>query len=145
LPDLMVTARRWGRQPDKSDPIDALAVARWRRASGPAAAHLDGPSRQVKLVCNHRADLVVELTKLCSRHTVGVRLNRGSDRTVNWALHMIAATQAAQGIGGGATYAEQLLAAGKTRIEALRLLRRRAAELRWPGADRGLVGCRHGW
>jgi transposase len=46
---LMATARRSGRQPGKSDPIDALAVvqAALREPDLPAA-HLDGPTRQVK-------------------------------------------------------------------------------------------------
>jgi len=52
-----------------------------------------------------------------------VRLNRGGNRRVNCALHMIAVTQA-RGIGRGQDYIEQALARGKTRTEALRLLRR---------------------
>jgi len=246
---LMATARRSGRQPGKSDPIDALAVAQAAlREPDLPAAHLDGPTRQVKLLCDHRADLVVERTKLCNRlrwhlheldpelevparglrrykvidqlaaklagfdgvvaelarellgrcreltvrinqlerdlrdlvrtlapellaipgcgvlsaatilgetagaarfrsrhafarfngtapipvwsgNSVRVRLNRGGNRTVNWALHMIAVTQATRGIGGGDAYVERLLAAGKTRTEALRLLRRRLSDV----------------
>ena len=65
---LMATARRSGRQPGKSDPIDALAVAQAAlREPDLPTAHLDGPTRQVKLLCDHRADLVVERTKLCNR------------------------------------------------------------------------------
>jgi transposase len=40
---------------------------------------------------------------------------------------MIALTQT-RGIGPGAAYVEKLLAAGKTRTEALRLLRRRLSD-----------------
>jgi hypothetical protein len=59
----MATARRSGCQPGKSDPIDALAVAQATlREPGLPAARLDGPTRQVKLLCDHRADLVVERT-----------------------------------------------------------------------------------
>jgi transposase len=65
---LMATARRSGRKPGKSDPIDALAVAQAAlREPDLPAAHLDGPTRKVKLLCDHRADLVVERTKLCNR------------------------------------------------------------------------------
>jgi transposase len=56
-----------------------------------------------------------------------VRLNRGGNRTANCALHMIALTQT-RGLGPGAAYVEKLLAAGKTRTEALRLLRRRVSD-----------------
>ena len=65
----------------------------------------------------------------CGRATLPgrVRLNRGGNRTANCALHMIALTQT-RGIGPGAAYVEKLLATGKTRTEALRLLRRRLSD-----------------
>jgi transposase len=74
---LMAGARRSARQPGKSDPIDALAAARaaWREPDLPAA-RLDGPSRQVRLLVDHRDDLVVERTRLQSR--------------IRWHLHEIA-------------------------------------------------------
>ena len=56
-----------------------------------------------------------------------VRLNRGN-RTVNTALHMIAVTQA-RGVGPGQAYVEQLMTRGKTRTEAVRLLRRRLSDV----------------
>ncbi|WP_287002147.1 IS110 family transposase [Gordonia sp. UBA7860] len=56
-----------------------------------------------------------------------VRLNRGGNRTVNAALHAIAITQVARG-GLGQAYVAKLQAAGKTRREALRLLRRRISD-----------------
>jgi transposase len=56
-----------------------------------------------------------------------VRLNRGGNRTINTALHMIAVTQA-RGVGPGRTYLDTLTARGKTRTEALRLLRRRLSD-----------------
>jgi transposase len=63
-----------------------------------------------------------------SGNTAGkVRLNRGGNRTANCALHMIALTQT-RGIGPGAAYVGKLLATGKTRTEALRLLRRRLSD-----------------
>jgi len=245
---LLATARRSGRQPGKSDPIDALAVAQAAlREPDLPVAHLDGPTRKVKLLADYRADLVVERTMLCNRlrwhlheldpelevpsrglrryqvidqlaahlagvdgtvaqiarellgrcreltvrinqlerelrdlvrvlapglvaipgcgvlsaativgetagagrfrsrhafarfngtapipvwsgNSVRVRLNRGGNRTVNWALHLIAVTQA-RGVGPGAAYVERLLAGGKTRTEALRLLRRRLSDV----------------
>ena len=63
-----------------------------------------------------------------SGNNVKVRLNRGGNRTVNWALHMIAVTQA-RGIGPGKAYLDKLAASGKTPREALRLLRRRLSDV----------------
>jgi transposase len=64
----MAAARRAGRQPGKSDPIDALAVAQAAlREPDLPTARLDGPSQQVKLLSDHRADLVRERTKLINR------------------------------------------------------------------------------
>ena len=57
-----------------------------------------------------------------------MRLNRGGNRTINTALHMIAVTQI-RGIGPGQAYAERLMARGKTRTEAVRLLRRRLSDV----------------
>ena len=63
-----------------------------------------------------------------SGNTAGkVRLNRGSNRTLNSALHMIAVTQS-RGIGPGAIYLDKLTASGKTRTEAIRLPRRRLSD-----------------
>jgi transposase len=63
-----------------------------------------------------------------SGNTAGkVRLNRGGNRTLNSALHMIAVTQS-RGIGPGAAYLDKLTAGGKTRTEAIRLLRRRVCD-----------------
>ena len=63
-PKLMAGARRSGREPGKSDPIDALAVARavLREPDLPIAT-LDGPDRQVRLLVDHREDLVGERTR----------------------------------------------------------------------------------
>ena len=57
-----------------------------------------------------------------------VRLNRGGNRTVNCALHMIAVTQI-RGVGPGQAYVERLMGRGKTRTEAVRLLRRRLSDV----------------
>ena len=63
-PKLMASARRGGREPGKSDPIDALAVARaaLREAELPAA-QLDGVERELRLLVDHREDLVCERTR----------------------------------------------------------------------------------
>jgi transposase len=63
-PKLMAGARRSGREWGKSDPIDALAVARAAlRESNLPVAHLEGASRDVKLLLDHRDDLVAERTR----------------------------------------------------------------------------------
>jgi transposase len=63
-PRLMAEARRVGRQRGKSDPIDALAVARAAlKEPDLPVAQLDGPSREVKLLLDHHDDLVAERTR----------------------------------------------------------------------------------
>ena len=64
----MAGARRSSREPGKSDPIDALAVARaaLREADLPVAT-LDGPEREVRLLVDHREDLVAERTRAQNR------------------------------------------------------------------------------
>ena len=56
-----------------------------------------------------------------------VRLNRGGNRTMNCALHMIAVTQA-RGIGAGQAYLAKQHTRGKDKTAALRLLRRRLSD-----------------
>ncbi|MDD7942915.1 transposase [Actinomycetospora lutea] len=248
VPTQLMAGRRGGRRPGKSDPIDAeaVAVAALRHTDLPVA-ELDGPAREVKLLVDHRRDLVSERTRVQARlrwwlheldpalhvpsrglrrycvldrleaqladdhrlvarlardhigrcreltrqinalevelrplvhrlaptllavpgcgvlgaamilgETAGahrfrsrdayarftgtapipvwsgrsdgkVRLNRGGNRTINTALHMIAVTQS-RGFGPGRAYLDKLTAAGKTRTEALRLLRRRLSD-----------------
>jgi len=69
-PKLMAGRRRGSRRPGKSDPIDALAVARAALEEGietlPTAA-LDGPQREIKLLLDHREDLVAERTRIQNR------------------------------------------------------------------------------
>lgn len=246
---LMAGARKASREPGKSDPIDAeaVAVAALRHPDLPVA-ELDGPAREVKLLSDHRRDLVVQRTRIAAQvrwhlheldpdlqvpsrglrrqrvvrellveldrfdgvvarlarqlldrcqelntqitmlekelrglvrvlapsllevpgcgvlsaavivgETAGVhrfrdkdafarftgtapvpvwsgsskgkvRLNRGGNRAVNCALHMIAVTQA-RGIGPGRDYLDKQLARGKDRVAALRLLRRRLSDV----------------
>lgn len=65
---LMADARRASREPGKSDPIDAEAVAfaALRHPSLPVA-ELDGPAREVKLLSDYRRDLVVQRTRIASQ------------------------------------------------------------------------------
>lgn len=73
---LMAGTRRSARQYGKSDPIDALSVARaaWREPDLPTA-RLDGPQRALRLLVDHRDNLVRERTRLQSR--------------IRWHLHEI--------------------------------------------------------
>jgi transposase len=67
-PKLMAHARDSARTYGKSDPIDALAVARAAlREPGLPAARLDGPERELRLLVDHREDLVGERTRMLNR------------------------------------------------------------------------------
>src|SRR6266536_3361622 len=62
-PKLMAGTRRSNREPGKSDPIDALSVARAAlREPGLPTARLDGLERELRLLVDHREDLVVDRT-----------------------------------------------------------------------------------
>lgn len=65
---LMAQARRSAREPGKSDPIDAEAVARAAlRYPDLPRAELDGPAREVKLLSDHRRDLVNQRTRIAAQ------------------------------------------------------------------------------
>jgi transposase len=67
-PKLMAHCRDSARTYGKSDPIDALAVARAAlREPGLPCARLDGPERELRLLVNHRDDLVADRTRMLSR------------------------------------------------------------------------------
>lgn len=67
-PRLMAGARVGGRESGKSDPIDALAVARAAlREPDLPTAQLDGPEREVRILVDHREDLVAERTRIQNR------------------------------------------------------------------------------
>jgi transposase len=76
-PKLMAEQRRLARTRGKSDPIDALAVARaaLREPDLPLAAH-DEASRELRLLVDRREDLVAERTRMINR--------------LRWHLHRIA-------------------------------------------------------
>lgn len=67
-PKLMAEQRRTARSRGKSDPIDALAVARaaLREPDLPVATH-DEASRELKLLVDHREDLVAQRTAIINR------------------------------------------------------------------------------
>ena len=78
-PKLMANTRDSARTYGKSDPIDALAVARAAlREPNLPAAQLDGPSRELKLLVDHREHLVAERTRTVNR--------------LRWHLHELDAT-----------------------------------------------------
>src|SRR6478609_10515807 len=67
-PKLMAHVRDSARTYGKSDPIDALAVARAAlRESDLPTARLDGPERELRLLVDHREDLVAERSRIMSR------------------------------------------------------------------------------
>ena len=67
-PKLMAAERRGSREAGKSDPIDAMSVARAAiREPGLPVARLDGEARRLKLLVDHRDDLVAERTRMQSR------------------------------------------------------------------------------
>lgn len=67
-PKMMAAERRGTRSPGKSDPIDAEAVARAAlRDDDLPVARLEGEAQQVKLLVDHREDLVAERTRMQAR------------------------------------------------------------------------------
>lgn len=67
-PKLMASARSGARSYGKSDAIDALAVARAAlREPHLPCARLDGPERELRLLSDHREDLVQERTRMLNR------------------------------------------------------------------------------
>jgi transposase len=115
-PKLMAGARSSARTRGKSDPIDALAVARaaLREPDLPVAAH-DQPSREIKLLVDHREDLVAERTRMQNRvrwhlHELDPQLDvpaRGLDRL--GLLDQLISWAAAQPAGVTARLAGELL------------------------------------
>jgi len=67
-PKMMAHARDAARTYGKSDPIDAMAVARAAlREPNLPTAHLDPASRELRLLVDHREDLVAERTRHINR------------------------------------------------------------------------------
>ena len=64
----MAQTRRSARTRGKSDPIDAACVARAAlREPQLPEARLAGPERELRLLADHRDDLVAERTRICGR------------------------------------------------------------------------------
>jgi transposase len=67
-PKLVAGARRQSRERGKSDAIDALAVARaYLREPSLPVARLEGREREIRLLLDHREDLVAERTRIQCR------------------------------------------------------------------------------
>jgi transposase len=67
-PKLMANMRHSAREQGKSDPIDAMSVARAaQREENLPCARLDGDERRVRLLIDHREDLVAERTRSQNR------------------------------------------------------------------------------
>lgn len=67
-PKLMSHVRDSARTFGKSDPIDALSIARAAlREPDLPVARLDGAEREIRLLVDHREDLVAERTRVISR------------------------------------------------------------------------------
>ena len=65
---MMAAARKTSRTYGKSDPIDAVAVARAAlQEPDLPTAQLDGPARDLRLLVDHREDLVAERTRIVNR------------------------------------------------------------------------------
>lgn len=193
-PKPMGESRRGERSRGKFDPIDALAIARAALREGPETlpvAHLDERSLQLKLLLDHREDLVKarsedrleriqreigtlvkgeapELLELAgcgaltaakpiaetagakrlasdakfarlagvapipasSGNRVRRRLDRGGNRQLNCALHPIAVTQG-RFYAPAREFLARKQAEGKSRMEALRCLKRHLARRVW--------------
>jgi hypothetical protein len=70
------TARDAARTDGESDPIDALAVTRAAvRQDDLPAAHLDGPDLDLRLLVDHREDLIAERTRTVNRLRVRFSLS----------------------------------------------------------------------
>ena len=148
-PKLMAGARRGARTRGKSDPIDALAVARAAlREPGLPVAQLEGAEREVRLVCDHREDLVAERTRIQNRlrwhlHELepGWEIPAGAlDRAV-WLDAVTARLAAHQGIV--AELAGELVARCRELTARVKELERRLDQLVAPLTPslRALAGC----
>jgi len=104
-PKLMAHARDAARTYGKSDPIDALAVARAAlRYPDLPVAQLDGPTRELRLLVDRREDLVAERTRAINRLRWHLHeLDPGWDpkpRSLNAYVNIDAVTRRLVGIDG---------------------------------------------
>jgi transposase len=179
-PKLMAGARRGGRRPGKSDPIDAIAVARAALREGIRtlpAAHLDEHALEIRLLLDHHDDLVGARTRdqarlrwhlhdlecpvdipsggldrdvwldrlgrwlarqqrtarvrIARRLVVQIRAQTREIRQLERELGALVAVNAAGHDRQTAQYLARRQAEGKTRMEALRCLKRHLARCVW--------------
>lgn len=133
-PKLMAGARRSARTRGKSDPIDALAVARAAlREPHLPTARLDGPERELRLLIDHRDDLVGERTRLENRlrwYLHELQLPEPAPRSLH-RDHVLAslATQLQSCTGTVARLARQLVQRGAQLTAEIKGLEREIARL----------------
>jgi len=101
-PKLMANVRAGARSFGKSDPIDALAVARAAlREPDLPVAKLDGAEREVRLLVDHREDLVGERTRMISRLRWHLHeLDPGSEPALRTLTHLRNLDRLAQRLAG---------------------------------------------
>ena len=112
-PELVAGERRGGRERGKSDPIDALAIARLALREDLPAARLDEQVLEVRRLTDYRDDLVAERTRVVNR--------------LRWMVHDLAPEPRSPGSGRarGKLEAElRALPAGAGRAVALSQLAR---------------------
>ena len=147
-PKLMAGARRGGREPGKSDPIDALAVARaaLREPNLPVAT-LDGPERDLRLLVDHREDLVAERTRAENRlrwFLVELDVEEPAARALDRAHVLVTLERAlAPRTGTSARIARELVVQVRTLTSAINALEREVDDLgaRLAPTLRALPGC----
>jgi transposase len=103
-PKLMAGARASARSFGKSDPIDALAVARAAlREPDLPLARLDGPARELRLLVDHREDIVGERTRMISRlrwHLHELEIDDAAARALTRLRNLEALARALAGVEG---------------------------------------------
>jgi transposase len=149
-PKLMAGARTSMRTAGKSDPIDALAIARaaLREPSLPVAEH-DEVSRQLRLLVDHREDLVGERTRMQNRlrwyvHELDPELDPPAGALDRYCqLDRLVAWLAQQPPGLVARLAAELVADIRALTERIRALEREITDRVRPVAPAllALVGC----
>jgi transposase len=148
-PKLMAGARQSARTRGKSDPIDALAIARaaLREPDLPVAEH-DQASRELKLLVDHREDLVAERTRMQNRlrwhlHELDPEIDPPARRLGEVGLLDALAARLAEHSGMVARLAGELIADVRERTLRIRALEREITALTRQAAPRllELPGC----
>jgi transposase len=148
-PKLMAGARHSARTRGKSDPIDALAIARaaLREPDLPVAEH-DQASRELKLLVDHREDLVAERTRMQNRlrwhlHELDPEIDPPARRLGEVGLLDALAARLAEHSGMVARLAGELIVDVRERTLRIRELEREITTLTRQAAPRllELPGC----